>query len=478
MQAITLFICFSVIVFLAEPDFASGAPKENDPQRTIAIYMEKEQKIPADWKIPFSIGQLYKHKLKDCESALAPYERAMEKSAYSEWLPVIEAGYCYLKLKRDYRALTALEKYLTGGGAITTPLSRAFVAQVYSRNGSPEKALPFAISGSALWNRASTKTIKLDWRIPLNSALNGMRLASRDRIRITLPPDRPYQKLLSWSITETSEINLRGFSIRKSTVEINDNRYAELRRGSDGWPEEVLLHIEVEQKMFSMFRDGKPNIPTITDPLSPLYEPAHLNPRNEYSLETPEFIAIATKAAGTNSSTAERTKALLNYLRANFKYAERLVSPSAGALAVLRSGQGDCGFYSFMAMALLRTQEIPVRRAYGMNLLRKGTTHAIIEIFDEATGQWFPHDPIIASYYGFINPMYVVFSSDPDKHGKKTIDGIAHISTPLFWWVNRSERHLEFSILVDGKEIHSSTQSQSDEDLEPSEKRPVSHPDE
>jgi len=478
MRAITLFIFFQTIVLLAEPKLVSGANRESNPQRAITLYMEAEQKSPVDWKIPFFIGQLYKHKLKDCASAVGPYERAMEKSSYSEWLPVIEAGYCFAKLKRDDRALTTVEKYLAAGGAITTQNSRDFLAGMYSRNGLPEKALPFASKGSALWSRASTKTIRLDWRIPLDLALTKIRLASRDRIRITLPPDRPYQKLLAWSIIETPETINSGFSVNNNTIAIDDNRYVELCRGPNNWPKEILLHLEIEQKMSSMFKDGKPNIVAIKDLSSPLYEAAHLNPRNEYSLESPEFLSIASTASGTNDLLAVKTKALLNYLRANFKYDKRRVPRSEGALAVLRSGQGDCGFYSFMAMALLRTQGIPVRFVYGLNLLRKGTTHAIIEIYDSATNQWFPHDPIIASYYGVINPMYVVFSSDTDRHRKKIIDDIVHIDTPRFWWDGGTERHFDFSILVEGKEIHSSKQNPSDEDMEPSEKRPVSQPDE
>lgn len=464
-----LFVVASTSRFVSA-DLLGEAPREKDPRRAIEQLLEDEKANPDRWEIPFAIAQKYKHTLKDCASALPHYERAMQKSAWKELRPIVEAGYCHSDTERNQRIITWFERYLATGGQVTGEKSLDLLARAYYRSGWPEKALRFAAPGSSIWKQAATKIIELDVSIQLAQNLRGIHAEKDNRIRITLPLERPYQRLLEFKVITKDE---RSPILAKDAGTIGENHYAELTRNGADWPDEVTLSVRVEQKIESQFQEGGPRLDPVTDPANPLFAAAHLNPQNEYSLETPEFRDMILRASDSQPDTSAKVRASLGFLRANFRYAERKVSRSAGALAVLRSGQGDCGFFSMLGMAILRVHQVPVRRVFGLNLRLAGTTHVIIEIYDARTGRWFPHDPIIPAYYGFINPMYVPFTTDEHIHGNKRVDGILHMSTPGLRWNGVQNERYTFVVRIGDQIVHSSSSPGDTADLEPAEKRPV-----
>lgn len=443
-----------------------------DSLKKIETLQAREAENPQDWKIPFKIGQIYKHERKDCARALPAYERSAEKSGYREAQVLIEMGFCSSKLGQNEKTIQAFERHLAlTGGRLDSEKARSLLASAYLRDGHPEKALPFAKPGSPAWIRASDKTMRLEMKIAWKEALGRFRLENEKKIRITLPLDRPYQRLLSYEIKSTG----RGVEVSREPVVVGLNRYAEISRG-DAWPDEIVLTMLVSQRVASIFEGSGPEMRVVHEAASPLYAEASFNPDNEYSLNDEEFLRIVDASYHRDSPVDVGVRESMDYLRSHFKYARRRLQRKAGALAVWKSGQGDCGFYSMLAMAMLRARGIPVRRLYGLNILRDGSTHVIVEMYDDRTRQWFPHDPIIAHYFGFINPMYIPFSSDLHVHGRKRIDGVAHIDTPEFFWIGNRPDRLRFEVKVGETIVHASTAAAT-LDLEPSEKATLTYPD-
>lgn len=452
-----------------------GLAPQEQVRKLIARHEAAEAAEPANWRHPFAIGQAYKHKLMDCASALVAYERAIQKSSHTEFRPIIEAWSCLKKQGDESRILYHFDQYLSQGGKIEDEKHRESAARLFAAFGRPERVLELAKEGTQLYNRHSAKIITIQMRIGFVNALKKHKSTDADIVRLAMPLERAYQKLLSWSIVPVGKAN--GFTVLPNLVQVGENRYAELRR-SGAWPQELDVRVQVEQSPVSLIANGTIDAQPVTNPTTVNYAEATHNPENWYSLDDPDFVALASQIVEGAASSHDKVVRLLDYERAHFRHAPRLLKRSDGAYKVLKSGQGDCGYFSFVAMALLRTQRYPTRFLYGMGIFSAGNSpHAIIEVFDKAKSQWIPIEPQSKKKFGASKPNFVVFTTAIHKHGTQRIDGILHFDTPRFHWdTNGRVRPIEFSVLINGKEVHSVKANGPATEMEPSERRSFAVP--
>ena len=448
------------LTYLMAAFLLAGSALWSEEKLEKLIANEKEN--PSDWKIPYQIGQIFKHKKKSCSSALPHYERALEKSGHREIRLIVEAGSCQLALGDPQGALAHMEKFLSLGGKPESPVARGYTARLFFQNGMPDKALEYADKGTSLYNKLSPKVFRLEWKLALAYEMNRGKRKADTVLRLTLPFEAPYQHLASWSIQSANPAEQSWMSVAQQPIVFGENQYAELRRIGPAWPEEIVLTLEVHQTPYSIFSHGRPEVLAATDVNSPFFDAANLNPRNMFSLSEPEFQAMGVTAIEGASSNTDKLRNIMNYVRRHMKYAPRKVKSSEGALAILKSGQGDCYFYTLTAMGLARTQHLAVRSLYGVTFNNQGSTHVILEAYDANRAEWFPVDPQASAYFGRINAMYVPFSRHPQSHGVRRFDGILHIDTPFLRKQAGKLRPLAISVSVDGQVIHSSGRAMND----------------
>lgn len=152
--------------------------------------------------------------------------------------------------------------------------------------------------------------------------------------------------------------------------------------------EQIRLQLSVDQNMRPIashpagLRRAKPG--------DAEYAWASENADGLFALDNPEFIRKMNSLSAHVSTPGEKADVLLRHLRANFKYGEK---PQGGNVSDwLEFGSGDCGYFTFIAIAMLRSG-IPVRGLYGVGPWTDpppALPHSILEIYDASTGRMVP----------------------------------------------------------------------------------------
>ena len=128
---------------------------------------------------------------------------------------------------------------------------------------------------------------------------------------------------------------------------------------------------------------------------------AYLQPSDGIESTHPEIRRFASEAVGDMSDTLARARALFDATREHVKYVE---GPFAGALAGLRTGQGDCEERTCLFIALCRASGIPARLVWGPG-------HCWSEIaLSDSDGKivWVPADPTKEKEIGRISHFYPI----------------------------------------------------------------------
>jgi transglutaminase-like putative cysteine protease len=136
----------------------------------------------------------------------------------------------------------------------------------------------------------------------------------------------------------------------------------------------------------------------------------------------PQIVALAKKVAGSETNPYRLERKFYDYIIANFQY--KLVGKGLlGAKALLKNGQGECGDFSALFIALSRAKGIPARPVVGFWAESGLHPHVWAEFYIENLG-WIPVDPTIGKlepsqhnyYFGNMDNQRVILSKGFNIH--------------------------------------------------------------
>ncbi|TGN09846.1 transglutaminase domain-containing protein [Leptospira ilyithenensis] len=437
----------------------------NRPESALTSFLKAYQSEPNIWSRPFMIGYTLKNYLKKPEEAIVYLEKSWDLNSEGDELPYKETVICLEQLGKIDQAIsrnTKAQAALKSANKTPSPWFGENLSWLYWTKGDTDKALQFAPEGSWVKNQLAPRTIEIDWNIKITKLLSAWRLLDTDKIRITIPLDRPYQKLISANIDSTNSIVS---SKRKSS---RGNQFLELEKptGTD-WPEEIRLQLKLEQNLKTM--TSRPAKLRPASPEDPNYSWASENRDGLFSLDDPEFLKKVEEITANGKTTGEKAELALQYLRKNYKYGERVEGKSIKEW--LDQGTGDCGYFTYIAIGMLRALKIPVRGVYGLgpwNDPSPALPHSILEIYDASKDQWFPHDPQSDQLYGVINPSYIAFTAGNPKQDAAALaeDGVWEIDTVWFFWNGSGKETLSYTVNVKNQNQIASRSLRSDQNIQ------------
>ncbi|HNE22530.1 MAG TPA: transglutaminase domain-containing protein, partial [Leptospiraceae bacterium] len=405
---------------------------QKQPDRALEFFREAYRLDPNVWSRPFMIGYTLNAYLNQPSEALPFLNRAWALNDANDELPYKETIQCLEKLQRWDAAIAKnqdAQKRLKAARKTIGSWYPENLAWLYWQKGDTTRALAIAPAGSWVRSQLAPRTIEFTWRLQLAKLLEEWRLTSFDKIRLSLPIDRPFQSLKSVSLTSSL-----GDSLKTRRVARRGNNFLELEKAQeDEWPAEVVLKVKVEQNLKNMVARPAGLQPARVGDEN--YEWAVENKDGLFSQDDPEFIAKVEEISRPGRTTGEKADLLLNYLRANFKYGKRVEGDTVHSW--LKQGTGDCGYFTYIAIGMLRAIKVPVRGLYGIGPWTDpppALPHSILEIYDASTGQWFPHDPQVASQYGIIDPSYVPLMAANPKQDVAVLspDNVWELDTTWF----------------------------------------------
>jgi len=413
----------------------------NKPDRALPLFQADFRKHPDKWAAVFMIGYVqyaYYHKP---DVALPYFQKALALNKENDPQPATLLGDVMRDLSRFDKALAYYNQAGQAFRARNQPVSdnvKYGIAFTYFKMGDAERAYKEAPPGNWLKSYLSPRTIDINWKINVGEGLAKWRLSDEKTIRISLPLDRPFQKLVSF------EAKLpEGFTSKRA--DNKDNRFLEVSRGNQPWPTTLAVSFRVTQNFKKMI--PRPAHLQAVDETSPLWGFASENQGGFNSLDNPDFTNLVQRITANGKSTGEKLDLAYRYLRSHFKYEKRIADKNV--YEILQSGQGDCGYYSAVAVGLGRALHVPVRFVYGLNSgFDPPLPHAIIEIYDAESRQWFPHDPQSDELYGIIDPTYIpttAFPANSDSIGRGA-DGIWQIDIMQFFWAGSGNDTLAVTI--------------------------------
>lgn len=455
-----LLLAFSLPVFADEYDNRYGQAinllyQQNKPQEAFDIFADLERQEPnRSWATPFMCGYALRIYLKKPAESL-PYfvrSRALVKGENEDpYKNAIQAreemgDYAGALRESDF----ALRDLASHGKTPSAwfPENRAWVLMQLGR---PDEALKHAPAGSWVEQQLAPREIRIEWRLNFTKMMSQYNLTNEKTVRLSMPLERMYQKVLRREADVPQGIS-HSYPVR------DGNRYLELTR-SEGvdWPETLTLKFLIRQDPAK----GSSNLRlAAAKPGSKLWHYATDNNDGVFSLDNPEFIAKVESITSSGKNTTEKAKLALAYLQKNFRYGEKPNLAKWNAHDALNFGSGDCGYYSFISIAMLRALKIPVRGVYGLNQWKDpapALPHAIIEIYDSGTNQWLPFEPQSNKFTAYINTNYVPFFTPNPMQWTvwRNPEGVVEVDTTYFFWSGSGADTLVYDIkpLAKGGEL-------------------------
>lgn len=174
---------------------------------------------------------------------------------------------------------------------------------------------------------------------------------------------------------------------------------------------------------------------------SPLYK---LYTRSERFIEStnPQIVALADKIADGETNPYRLARKFYDYVMDNSKY-KLLGKGLVGANYLLTNGEGECGDYSSLFIALSRAKGIPARSIVGYWAISGlNQTHVWAEFYIENVG-WIPVDATVGQsrkadyYFGNMDNQRIVlnkgFNIRLEPAGPDNYEA-ALLQVPLWWF--------------------------------------------
>lgn len=178
------------------------------------------------------------------------------------------------------------------------------------------------------------------------------------------------------------------------------------------------------------------------DKSKPLYK-LYTRPERFIKSTDPQIVEIANQVAGTETNPYKLAQKFYEYVVANAHY--YLVGKGLlGAKALLTNGEGECGDFSALFIALARAKGIPARSVVGYWAASGiNQTHVWAEFYIEGLG-WIPVDPTMGQksstddkyYFGNMDDERVILDKGyniplvptaPDNY-------LAPLMQVPYWW--------------------------------------------
>lgn len=420
--------------------------QQNKPEQALQIFSELDRQEPErSWATTFMCGYVLRVYLKKPADAL-PYltrSRQMVKAENEDpYKNVIQAREDLKDIAGALRESDAAVRDFRSYGKASSVWfaeNRAWLLMQLGRYG---EALKVAPPGSWVAGQLAPREIFIEWRLNFAQLMQRWGLSAEHTIRLSLPLERLYQKTLQREVIVPENIAMA----YKTRDALN---YVELHRNEgDAWPAQVTLRFTLRHEPAR----GNGNLRLQpAQPGSKLYAYASDNAGGIFSLDNPEFINLVESVTARGRNPTEKARLALDYLRANFRYGEKPNLAKWNAYEALKFGSGDCGYYSYISIAMLRALKIPVRGIYGLNEWKEpapALPHAILEIWDAGSRQWLPHDPQSPLHFGYINTNYVpLFAPNPAQtNSYRAADGVVEIDTTYFFWSGSGAETLTYEI--------------------------------
>jgi len=425
--------------------------QQNKPQEAFDIFAELDRSAPErSWATTFMCGYALRIYLKKPAESLPYFARARNlvkgenEDPYKNAIQAREemGDYAGALRENDF----ALRDIAKNGKTPSTWFSENR-AWVFMQLGRYDEALKSAPAGSWVEQQLSPREIKIEWRLNFAKFMNQYNIANEKSVRLSMPLERMYQKVLKRDADVPPGIN--------QTYVLRDGvRYLQLTRNEGTeWPESITLKFLIRQDPSR----GSSNLRLAeAKPGSKLWHYASDNNNGVFSLDNPEFIQKVESIASAGRNPTEKAKLALAYLQKNFRYGEKPNLSKWTAHDALNFGSGDCGYFSYISIAMLRALKIPVRGIYGLNQWKDpapALPHAIIEIYDSGTNQWLPFEPQSNKFSAYINANYVpFFAPNPAQWTVwRNPDGTAEVDTTYFFWAGSGADTLTYEITPLGK---------------------------
>jgi len=427
---------------------------KNKPTEALEYFTKANQIEPNTWSRPFMIGYTIKNYLHRPSDAYPFLEKSWDLNTEGDELPFKEMITCLEQLKKLEEAISYNLKAQTKLKSLNKTPSSWFqenLAWLYFSKGDTNKAIQFAPDGSWVKEQLAPKLITIEWNIQLTKLLSAWNIGDGKIIRITLPIDRPFQKLMS------AELKSQGYDLKTKRISKRGNQFLEIERDEySQWPDEINLSLKIEQNLKSM--SSKPAKLKAASMGDPNYEWASENRDGLFALDNAEFIAQVNEITLNGRTLGEKADLALSYLRSHYTYGERVSGNSVKEW--LDQGTGDCGYFTYIAIGMLRALKIPVRGLYGIGPWTDpapALPHSILEIYDASKNQWFPHDPQSEQWFGVINPSYIPFTAGNPKQDAAVQgeDGIWEIDSVWFFWNGSGKDTISFQVKNLGNQVAS-----------------------
>ncbi len=189
-------------------------------------------------------------------------------------------------------------------------------------------------------------------------------------------------KSLTLKITGISEDDILNSDLQKITMGAENVLNAEIKKGDI--PKTIL------------------NLPIKSEEMA-----SYLTSSVYIQSDAKEIKSLAAEIVGDEKNSWEAAKKINNWV---FENIEKQFTPDfSNALQTLRTGQGDCGEHSVLAVALLRAAGIPARPVAGLVYWPPGEGfgyHAWVEAF---VGQWVMMDPSWGE--NIVNPTHIALTT-------------------------------------------------------------------